>query len=111
VVLCSAALSLSLASCSSSAPRSNVQLTPQQASGQRIYASDCASCHGTETTANVKGPSMKELYKKEFMPSGTPANDERVRDVIVHGKRMMPPFGQALDDPQINDLIAYLHTL
>jgi mono/diheme cytochrome c family protein len=54
---------------------------------------------------------MTGLYRKPYMPSGAPANDERVAEVIRQGKRMMPGYAQTLDDAQIADLIAYLKSL
>jgi mono/diheme cytochrome c family protein len=43
--------------------------------------------------------------------SGLPANDERAGESIRLGRGKMPGFGQTLSDQQINDLLAYLHTL
>jgi mono/diheme cytochrome c family protein len=40
-----------------------------------------------------------------------PANDERVGEIIVTGRGMMPAFGQAMSQQQVQDLLAYLHTL
>jgi len=40
-----------------------------------------------------------------------PANDERVGEMITTGRNMMPAFGQTMTQPQIQDLLAYLHTL
>jgi mono/diheme cytochrome c family protein len=40
-----------------------------------------------------------------------PANDERATDVIRMGRNNMQGFGQVLTQEQINDLLAYLHTL
>jgi mono/diheme cytochrome c family protein len=54
---------------------------------------------------------LKGVYKKQFLPSGAPANDERVGEVIRHGRRMMPGYAQIYDDRQIADVIAYLKTL
>ncbi len=55
---------------------------------------------------------MKHIFKKQYLPmSGMPANDERVTDVIKMGRNKMPGFGQELTQEQINDLLAYLHTL
>ena len=45
------------------------------------------------------------------MPSGTPANDDRVRDVVLLGRAKMPGFGRVLSQQQVDDLLAYLHTL
>ena len=43
------------------------------------------------------------------MPSGAPPTDERLTEVILHGHGMMP--ATPLDDQQLRDLLAYLHTL
>jgi cytochrome c1 len=43
------------------------------------------------------------------MPSGAPPTDERLTTVIVHGRNMMP--GTQLTGQQLQDLIAYLHSL
>ena len=37
--------------------------------------------------------------------------DEHVRDTIVTGRRNMPPFNAVLNEKQIEDLMAFLHTL
>ena len=43
--------------------------------------------------------------------SGMPANDDRVEDIIRYGRSKMPAYGQVLDQQQIQDLLAYMHTL
>jgi len=43
--------------------------------------------------------------------SGMPANDQRVGEIIHLGRNKMEGFGNVLTDDQINDLLAYLHTL
>jgi hypothetical protein len=84
-------------------------LTPLEADGRRIYGMRCLNCHESYTTKPRNGPSLKGLYHKPVMPSGTPANDERIAEVIVMGKRMMPPT--PLTEEQTKALLAYLHTL
>jgi mono/diheme cytochrome c family protein len=87
-------------------------LNPQQAAGRRIYDDYCDRCHEPYSSRGKKGPPMKGLYKHEYMSlSGLPANDDRVGDIIVHGRSQMPAYSQALNDKQIQDLIVYLHTL
>jgi mono/diheme cytochrome c family protein len=51
------------------------------------------------------------VYRKKYLPSGAPANDERVTPVILRGRNMMPAYGNNLNDQQVQDLLAYLHTL
>ncbi len=84
-------------------------LTPLAAEGRRVYATRCIRCHESYTSKPRAGPSLKGLYHKPFMPSGTPANDDRVAEVTVMGKRMMP--ATSLTDEQMKALLAYLHTL
>ena len=86
-------------------------LSPQQAHGRRLYNIHCAVCHPAYSSHGNKGPGLKDLYKKPYLPSGLPATDEHVEQSIVRGRNMMPRFGDQLDEQQIADLIAYLHTL
>jgi hypothetical protein len=51
------------------------------------------------------------MFRKQALPSGMPATDGHVRDTIVSGRRNMPPFNVVLDEKQLDDLMAFLHTL
>ncbi|MFZ0284458.1 MAG: cytochrome c [Terriglobales bacterium] len=87
-------------------------LTPQQAAGRRLYDNYCDRCHAPYSSHGRQGPSMKGLFRHKYLPmSGMPANDDRVTDVIRLGRDKMPAYGQVLTQSQINDLLAYLHTL
>ena len=59
----------------------------------------------------MNGPGLKGVMKKPYLPSGAPANDERLRNLIINGRGNMPALGQAFTDDQINDIIAYVHRL
>lgn len=103
-------LALVLAGCRSLPPSKPLsELTPEEASGQAVYAVECARCHHPNSTRALNGPGLQALYKQPYLPSGAPANDERVSSAILHGRNMMP--AAALDDQQLADLLAYLHTL
>ncbi len=99
--------------CTEPKPKTDAELglTPQQAAGRRVYDSHCLACHAPYSGAGKHGPSLKGVFKKPYLPSGTPANDERMKDVILLGRPMMPGFRGELSDQQVNDLLAYLHTL
>jgi mono/diheme cytochrome c family protein len=86
-------------------------LTPQQAQGRRVFEQRCQECHFAYISRNLRGPSVQGLFKKPAMTSGIPVNDERVREVIVLGRSKMPAFGRLLTEQQVDDLLAYLHTL
>jgi mono/diheme cytochrome c family protein len=87
------------------------RLTPQEARGRAVFQAQCARCHYANSTKPLNGPGLQALYKKPYMPSGAPANDERIRAVILHGRNMMPAFGNVLDEQQLDNLMAYLHSL
>jgi mono/diheme cytochrome c family protein len=87
------------------------ELTPQEATGQQVFARQCAGCHYANTEQGLAGPGLEKLFRKPYLSSGAPANDERVTSVILRGRGMMPPMGNALSDQDLQDLLAYLHTL
>lgn len=83
--------------------------TAQEASGAVVYKNYCAKCHYPNNTYDLHGPGLQALYKQKYMPSGAPANDERITQVTLHGRGMMP--ASQLTDEQLADLLAYLKTL
>jgi mono/diheme cytochrome c family protein len=87
------------------------ELTPVEQQGRAVYNQECASCHYANHTGDLHGPSLFGLYRKKYLPSGAPANDDRVTPVILRGRNMMPGYQNQLDDEQLRDLLAYLHTL
>jgi mono/diheme cytochrome c family protein len=87
------------------------QLNPQEYRGYQIYQQDCASCHYADRTGDLHGPSLYAMYQKKYLPSGAPANDARVSAAITDGHGIMPGFGSQLSEQQLQDLLAYLHTL
>ena len=87
-------------------------LNPQQAAGRKIYDSNCARCHEPYSTRGKKGPGLKGVFQKKYLSlSGLPANDERVSDIVRLGRNEMPGYSQTLSAQDIQDLLAYLHTL
>jgi mono/diheme cytochrome c family protein len=87
-------------------------LTPQQATGRKLYDNYCDRCHRPYSTKGRKGPGLKGVFQHPYLPlSGLPANDERVTDIIRYGRHEMPGYNQTLDAQGLQDLLAYLHTL
>ena len=87
-------------------------LNPQQANGRQIYDNHCDRCHRPYSTKGKKGPGLKSVFKNKYLPqTGLPANDERVTDIIRNGRPDMPGYGQVLSSQDIQDLLAYMHTL
>uniref|UniRef100_A0A372INQ0 Cytochrome c n=1 Tax=Paracidobacterium acidisoli TaxID=2303751 RepID=A0A372INQ0_9BACT len=87
------------------------ELTPQEARGYQVFQQSCARCHHAYSEHGLRGPGLQHLFKHKYLPSGAPANDDRVSEAFLHGRGMMPAFGNKLDDQQVQDLMVYLHTL
>jgi mono/diheme cytochrome c family protein len=87
-------------------------LNPQQAAGRKIYDNDCDRCHEPYSTRGKKGPGLKGVFKNKYLSlSGLPANDERVADIIRLGRKEMPGYSQTMSQQDMDDLLAYMHTL
>src|SRR5947199_10756064 len=113
-MVCTIALLTVLCGCEVERRRSDAELglTPQQASGRHIYDQYCDRCHAPYSSRGRQGPSLKGVFKKQYLSmSGMPANDDRVRDIVSIGRNKMDGFGNILTPGQVDDLIAYLHTL
>jgi hypothetical protein len=113
-VCTSVALLLFLCGCEVERRKSDAELglNPQQSAGRGVYDKYCDQCHEPYSSRGKKGPGLKGILKKEYLPlSGLPANDDRVGEIIRLGRSKMPAYGQTLDQQQIQDLLAYLHTL
>ena len=87
-------------------------LNAQQASGRKLYDAYCDRCHNPYSTSGKQGPGLKGLFKKPYLPvSGIPANDARAGEIILVGRGKMEGFSNVLNPQQLEDLLAYLHTL
>lgn len=93
--------------------RSNAELglNAQQVRGREIYDLRCAGCHEPYRKKDLNGPTMAGVFKKQYLPSGMRASEERVSDIIMMGKPKMPAFGSVLTQEQLADLLAYMRTL
>jgi mono/diheme cytochrome c family protein len=87
------------------------QLNAQQMRGHEEFQAHCAACHYDRRNGPLNGPSLMGIFKKEYLPSGTPADDGRVMATIVYGRNMMPPMARTMTPDERDDLMAYLHTL
>ncbi len=105
--------SVLLVACTAERRKSDAELglNTQQAAGRRVYDQNCIRCHEPYSSQSLQGPSLRGIFKKKYFPSGLPANDDRMTDIVLMGKAKMPSFRPALNDQQLQDLLAYLHTL
>jgi mono/diheme cytochrome c family protein len=113
-ILISILLLATLTACDVERRKSDAELglTPQQSAGRKLYDNYCDRCHRPYSTKGRKGPGLKGLFQNKFLPqTGLPANDDRVTDIIRNGRPDMPGYSQVLNAQDVQDLLAYLHTL
>jgi mono/diheme cytochrome c family protein len=101
-----AAIASALTACHSTPP-----LTAQEAEGQHLYEVRCAHCHEDNDLALKKvPPDLHGVFRRSTLPSGVPATDQAVKEVVLSGKGLMPSFAGRFTDEQMAALMAYLHT-
>ncbi|MBI4641231.1 MAG: cytochrome c [Candidatus Tectomicrobia bacterium] len=87
--------------------------------GKQVYIQLCLVCHGESGKGDGPGAAMVDPKPKSFAERWliTSKTDDSLLRVIRDGgvasglSAAMPPFGGALSDSQIKDLIAYIRTL
>ena len=81
------------------------------AEGQTAYQNFCAGCHeATGLQLVTKPPKLDGLFGRKKLPSGAPVTDQTVRNIILNGRGIMPPFRGTLSSKDVGALIQYLHT-
>jgi mono/diheme cytochrome c family protein len=101
-----------LAGCRSVPPPVPLEsLNTQQTQGRVVFQTHCAACHYDRKSGSLHGPALIGIFKKQTLPSGAPANDERVTDTVLHGHGLMPGLGDTMERQDVDDLLAYLHSL
>ena len=102
---------VAMAGCHSTPPPKPLeQLTATGAERASGVPGALCGCHYDRVSEPLHGPALRGVFKKPYLPSGAPANDERVSATVLHGRNLMP--AQPQTDPQeLDDLLAYLHTL
>ncbi len=107
-------LSFLLTACDVERRKSDAELglNEQQAAGRKIYDAYCDRCHEPYSRKGKQGPSLRHMFKNPYLEmSGLHANDDRVREIILYGRSKMPAYNEKMTQEQLNDLLAYLHTL
>lgn len=100
-----------LIGCSGTRSGGSREATQVNLQGQEVYQRVCAQCHDATDLHLLKDPPRLDgLFRKQTFPSGAPASDEELRNVILHGRGIMPPFEQVVDGDEVNAIIQYMHT-
>ena len=103
-----------LAGCEAERRKSDAELglNAQQSAGRKLYDEYCDRCHNPYSTRGRQGPGLKGVFKNQYLAvSGIPANDARVGEIIRIGRGKMEGFSNVLTQQQLDDLLAYMHTL
>ncbi|HET9994188.1 MAG TPA: c-type cytochrome [Candidatus Acidoferrum sp.] len=94
------------------------QSSARPETGEQIFKSACAACHGADGRGTPK--EIAGFEKPRTFPDftacdqTTPEDNTAWKDVITHGgpargfSQIMPSFGEALTSKQINDVIAFV---
>jgi cytochrome c2 len=90
------------------APRLRAEGDPDK--GKALFQT-CAGCHNVSTDARKMGPSLRSLFGRVTLRNGKHADDENVRAIVLDGYNGMPSFRYSFKPEEIDDLMAYLHTL
>ena len=67
--------------------------------GEALYAEHCAECHGENLRSSGSVPDLRDLRQDQRVYS-----DQAVTD----GKGQMPAWGGILNEPELNQLWAYI---
>ena len=75
--------------------------------GQEVFLQKCMQCHSINKGQAMLGPSLwGEMTKAPHKKTAA-----QIRLIIQNGKGKMPPWKSMLTPEQVDDLIAYIHTL
>jgi len=84
---------------------SGVSYAADSGNGERLYAVNCALCHGVRGVGVMFG---EPIFARG---EGLLQADRAILSAIQNGKNEMPAYQGILSDTEILDVMAYLHTL
>jgi mono/diheme cytochrome c family protein len=84
-----------------SAAQSSLTKDPKVAAGAKLFALNCAHCHGIDATGD-EGPDLHKVAR----------TDERIKSTILNGvKGEMPAFGKKLTGDDAAALVMFIRSL
>jgi len=85
----------------SSRTQSSGAKDPKAVAGAKLFALNCAHCHGIDATGD-EGPDLHKVTK----------TDERIKSTILNGvKGEMPAFGKKLTEDDAATLVVFIRSL
>jgi len=86
------------------------QESGKAASGQDIFKSKCALCHGIDGRGNT--PLGKQLQAADLRSKEVQKlSDDKIRQIIHDGQANMPAFADQLSTEEIDHVIKYVRAL
>jgi cytochrome c oxidase cbb3-type subunit 3 len=77
-----------------------------RAMGERLFLNNCAQCHGSDAGGARGIPNLRD---RDWLYGGEP---ETIKASIAEGRMgVMPPFGAALGDAGVKEVVAYVRSL
>ena len=74
---------------------------PKVTAGAKLFALNCAHCHGIDASGD-EGPDLHKVAK----------TDERIKSTILNGvKGEMPAFGKKLTDDDARTLVTFIRSM
>ena len=74
--------------------------------GVRLFANNCAVCHGADGGGNYGFPNLTD---KDWLYGGTP---EKIKETLLHGRAgNMPPWGPIIGEPNVLAVTEYVLSL
>jgi mono/diheme cytochrome c family protein len=71
--------------------------------GATVFADNgCQHCHSIRKNGGTKGPDLSGV--------GRLLNKSQIRLHILQGGQQMPPFADVLQESEVDDLVAFLHS-
>jgi len=84
-----------------SAAQNSASKDPKVAAGAKLFALNCAHCHGVDATGD-EGPDLHKVTK----------TDERIKSQILNGvKGEMPAFKKKLTEEDAATLVVFIRSL
>ncbi len=75
----------------------------QRVRGAKVFTdSGCLHCHTIRGSGGNKGPDLSGVGRR--------LTEVQMRKQIMEGSKIMPAFGQVLEDAELEDLLAYLRS-
>lgn len=74
-------------------------------SGEELYVNVCRGCHMVDATGAAGAGAYPSLVANRNLEAGGYAID-----LVLNGRRAMPPFGDMMSDDQIAAVVNYLRT-